>query len=90
LKKKTGRVALAASESGLYEALRAERAKLAREQRVPAYVIFHDATLAEIATAHPRSLDELAEIPGMGKTKIELYGAAILAIVGMAEKAHDR
>jgi ATP-dependent DNA helicase RecQ len=86
LKKKTERVALGANESGLYEALRAERAKLAREQRVPAYVIFHDATLAAIATAHPGSLDELAAIPGMGKTKIERYGAAILAIMGMAEK----
>lgn len=87
LKKKTERVALGAGESGLYETLRAERARLAREQRVPAYAIFHDATLAAIATARPSNRDELAEIPGMGKAKIERYGAGILAIVGAVENS---
>jgi ATP-dependent DNA helicase RecQ len=81
LKKKPERMALDPAASGLYEILRAERTRLAREQRVPAYVIFHDATLAAIATARPGTLSELGEIPGMGKTKIERYGAAVLAAV---------
>jgi ATP-dependent DNA helicase RecQ len=81
LKKKPERMALDPASSSLYEILRAERTRLAREQRVPAYVIFHDATLAAIATARPGTLNELGEIPGMGKTKIERYGAAVLAAV---------
>jgi len=68
----------------LFEALRAERSALARAQNVPAYIIFHDATLAAIATARPRDARALAEIPGMGRTKIERYGATVLAVVAGA------
>ena len=59
----------------------AERTRLAREQGVPAYVIFHDATLAAIATARPRSLTELGDIPGMGRTKVERYGEVVLQVI---------
>jgi ATP-dependent DNA helicase RecQ len=79
--KKKERVALGADAEGLYEALRAERTRLAREQSVPAYVIFHDATLAAIATARPRSLTELGDIPGMGRTKVERYGEVVLQVI---------
>jgi ATP-dependent DNA helicase RecQ len=78
------RAALAPAASGLFEALRTERARLAKEQSVPAYVIFHDATLAAIASARPRTLAALADIPGMGRSKLERYGAMILGLVAAA------
>ncbi len=83
--RKTGdRPALTGATAALFESLRAERAKLAREQGVPAYVIFHDSTLAAIATARPQTLTALAELPGMGKSKLERYGARMLAIIAGA------
>jgi ATP-dependent DNA helicase RecQ len=57
------------------------RLEEARRQAVPAYVILHDATLMEIARRRPRSREELAEIPGIGKTKIDRYGAALIALI---------
>ncbi len=76
-----------ADTAALFESLRAERMRLARAQGVPPYVVFHDSTLMALASRRPRSLAELAEIPGMGERKIERYGAAILAIVEGAESA---
>jgi ATP-dependent DNA helicase RecQ len=65
----------------LLEALRAWRKQQAQEQGVPAYVIFHDRTLADIAARRPASLDELAAVPGVGQSKLDRYGAAVLAVV---------
>ncbi len=65
----------------IFEALRAERGRLAREQGVPPYVIFHDSTLIALASRQPRSLSELTDIPGMGQKKMERYGAAVLAVL---------
>ncbi|HEY1720255.1 MAG TPA: DNA helicase RecQ [Magnetospirillaceae bacterium] len=65
----------------LFDALRAERSRLAREQGVPPYVIFHDTTLLALATHQPRNLADLLSIPGMGQKKIERYGAAFLAVL---------
>jgi ATP-dependent DNA helicase RecQ len=81
LKGKAGRPEVAGKDQALFEALRAERTRLAREQNVPAYVIFHDSTLAAIAAARPGSEAALTEIPGMGASKIGRYGAAILSII---------
>ncbi len=64
-----------------FERLRALRARLAKEQGVPAYVIFHDATLMAIASAAPDSLDELAAISGVGARKLERYGEAVLEVL---------
>jgi len=61
-----------------FEALRALRARLAREQNVPAYVIFHDATLRAIAVETPRDIGELARISGVGASKLERYGQQVL------------
>jgi ATP-dependent DNA helicase RecQ len=58
------------------------RLKEANQQGVPAYVIFHDATLAEIAARQPATLDELADIAGIGKRKLERYGEALLDVMG--------
>ena len=73
--------ALASAEQALFEALRAERRRLADAHGVPAYVIFHDATLAQMAAERPRTLAELAQINGVGAAKLERYGEAFLAVV---------
>jgi ATP-dependent DNA helicase RecQ len=64
-----------------FEALRALRSQLAREQGVPAYVIFHDATLRAMAEREPGTLAALAGISGVGDTKLARYGAAVLAVL---------
>ena len=48
---------------------------------LPAFVVFHDATLAEMARAHPATLDEVAQISGVGAKKLEAYGAEILRVL---------
>ncbi|MEU2908995.1 DNA helicase RecQ [Streptomyces massasporeus] len=64
-----------------FEALRAWRAEQAREQGVPAYVIFHDATLREIATVWPTSVGELGGISGVGEKKLTTYGEGVLEVL---------
>ena len=64
-----------------FEALREWRREVARAQQIPAYVIFHDATLAALAAARPCSRRDLAAVPGMGTSKIERYGDAVLAVL---------
>jgi hypothetical protein len=58
------------------------RAEVARGHNLPAYVIFHDATLAAIAERNPASLGELEGISGMGAKKLEAYGAEVLRVCG--------
>ena len=65
----------------LFDRLRAWRAGVARERNVPAYVIFHDATLREIALARPSSIAELGGISGIGDRKLEAYGEDILKVI---------
>ncbi|MDX3307576.1 DNA helicase RecQ [Streptomyces sp. NPDC054884] len=64
-----------------FEALRAWRAEQAREQGVPAYVIFHDATLREIATVWPTSVRQLGGISGVGEKKLVTYGEGVVAVL---------
>ncbi|MGW7659231.1 DNA helicase RecQ [Streptomyces sp. NPDC054756] len=64
-----------------FEALRAWRAEQAREQGVPAYVIFHDATLREIATVWPTSVAELGGISGVGEKKRATYGEGVVEVL---------
>jgi ATP-dependent DNA helicase RecQ len=68
----------------LFEALRAWRAEQAREQGVPAYIVFGDATLRGVASRRPRTLDELAQVSGVGAKKLETYGEDVLAVVAAA------
>jgi ATP-dependent DNA helicase RecQ len=72
---------LAESDSLLFEALRAWRAGLAREQGVPAYVILHDKTLRELATRRPACHDDLLGVPGIGQAKADRYGEALLLLM---------
>jgi len=65
-----------------FESLKAWRSEVAKEHSLPAYVIFQNVTLAEMARQHPQSLDELAGISGVGAKKLEAYGAEILRVLG--------
>jgi ATP-dependent DNA helicase RecQ len=68
-------------DRGLFERLRAWRLAQAREEKVPPYIVFSDATLKEIAAAKPATLRELDAVKGVGPTKLEKYGQAVLDIV---------
>ena len=72
---------LPAEAAPVFERLRAWRGATAKEQGVPAYVIFHDATLREIAHARPSSLEGLRGISGVGARKLEAYGAEIIGLL---------
>ena len=67
-----------------FMALKAWRTEVAKAHNVPAYVVFADASLAEMAREHPATLDELAGISGVGAKKLEAYGAEILRLLGRA------
>ncbi|MFP3466544.1 DNA helicase RecQ [Leifsonia sp. SIMBA_070] len=75
---------LAAHDEPLFEALRSWRAGQAREQSVPAYIVFSDATLRAVATARPASLSDLDGITGIGSKKRDAYGEALLSVVASA------
>jgi len=64
--------------------LKAWRAEVAREHNLPAYVIFHDATLAEIAQRSPQTLDDLQGISGIGEKKLQAYGEAVLRVISLS------
>jgi len=68
-------------DPALWDALRAKRRDLAAEQNVPPYVIFHDATLIEIAHRKPQDLDEFLTIPGIGERKLARYGDDFLEVL---------
>lgn len=65
-----------------FAALKAWRAEVAKEHNLPAYIVFHDATLAEMAQAVPDSLDALGQVSGVGAKKLEAYGREILRVLG--------
>ncbi|WP_068066768.1 DNA helicase RecQ [Nocardia xishanensis] len=72
---------LASSDMPLFEKLREWRGATAKEQGVPAYVVFHDATLREIATRKPTSLAQLGAIGGIGENKLAKYGEQVLEVL---------
>lgn len=72
---------LSKSDTDLFEKLRAWRAATAKEQGVPAYVVFHDATLRDIATRKPATMSDLASISGIGENKRAKYGEGVLEVV---------
>ena len=67
-----------------FAALKAWRAEVAREHNLPAFVVFHDATLAAMAREQPTTLDDLARISGVGAKKLDTYGRQILRALGDA------
>jgi len=72
---------LSATEQAIFEKLRWWRVETARKHNVPAYVIFHDASLREIAKAKPMSLDDLRGVSGVGEKKLQTYGEEIVALI---------
>jgi ATP-dependent DNA helicase RecQ len=85
--KRTSRSNAAASASlntedqTLLSTLRSVRSELAKANKVPAYVIFHDRTLVELAQAKPTNLDAMLEINGIGKSKLDRYGQVFLDVI---------
>ena len=70
-----------AAEQSLFDRLRGLRAELARQARVPAYVIFHDATLLNLASAQPATEAELLAVSGVGEQKAKKYGQTVLTVI---------
>jgi ATP-dependent DNA helicase RecQ len=80
-----GEQSLEGVDAGLFEALRAWRQAEAKSRHVPAYVIFHDTTLTELARRRPKDLASLRTIPGIGDRKLAQWGEAVCAVIA----AHD-
>jgi ATP-dependent DNA helicase RecQ len=76
-----------AGEDALFEALKAWRRQASAEQGVPAYVVFHDRTLGEIARLRPRALEDLRRASGVGESKLARYGPDLLRVVREHEPA---
>jgi ATP-dependent DNA helicase RecQ len=72
---------LSTAEQAIFDKLRWWRVETARKHNVPAYVIFHDATMREIAKARPASFDDLRGVTGVGEKKLDTYGAEIIALI---------
>jgi ATP-dependent DNA helicase RecQ len=85
--KSKGGAELPVEAQPLFEALRAWRAAVARDQGVPAYIVFGDATLRGIALTRPGTIAELGTISGVGEKKLESYGAGVLAVVAGGDPA---
>ena len=79
------KLSLSAEEQAIFDKLRWWRVETARKHNVPAYVIFNDATLREIAKLKPASLHDLRGITGVGEKKLESYGADIVALIADME-----
>ncbi|HEY0893557.1 MAG TPA: HRDC domain-containing protein, partial [Cellvibrio sp.] len=74
-----------AEDQGLWNALRSCRKRLAEEQGVPPYVIFHDATLREMLEFRPLTPEQLRSITGVGDSKLKRFGDEFLAVIRAAE-----
>ena len=69
------------ADYSLFETLRAVRKRIARENAVPPYIIFHDATLKRIAQSRPSNAEELIRVPGVGQSKLDQYGGEFLEAI---------
>lgn len=78
-------------DAPLLSALKAKRRALAEAAKMPAYIVFNDRTLIEMAERRPQSLDEMAGITGVGAKKLHTYGAAFLEVItGASEEMHPK
>ncbi|HXP97634.1 MAG TPA: DNA helicase RecQ [Telmatospirillum sp.] len=75
----------ASADEALFQALRALRLELAREQGVPPYVIFHDSTLLDMARERPGNLEDLSQLSGVGQAKLDKYGESFLEAISLFE-----
>jgi ATP-dependent DNA helicase RecQ len=74
-------VSLGPAEEKVLAGLKTVRSRIAREEQVPAYIVFSDRTLAELAVRRPRSLSAFQDVRGVGPMKLERYGARFLAAI---------
>lgn len=74
-------ITLSSHEQKVFDKLRWWRLETARKNNVPAYVIFHDATMRDIAKQHPKSIHELKGIAGVGEKKLEIYGQEVITLI---------
>ena len=72
-----------------FAALKAWRAEVAREHNLPAFVVFHDATLAQMARDCPLDLQALGAISGIGTKKLQAYGSELLQVLGTGRVGRD-
>jgi ATP-dependent DNA helicase RecQ len=79
--KSTATITLAPDDQKLFESLKALRLNLARAHNLPPYIIFHDKTLMSMAQRRPIYRDSLAQIPGVGQSKLEKYGDAFIDVI---------
>ena len=82
--------ALSADAKGLYNVLKALRMKLAQEQDVPAYIVFSNATLTDMAVKAPRTMPEFLGVSGVGEVKAEKYGEAFLKAIAVYQEKQQR
>jgi superfamily II DNA helicase RecQ len=82
-------VALVPADPGILSALRAWRADAARASGVPAPVLVHDRTLAVLASLVPTTLEDLADVPGLGAVKIARYGPTLLSLIRASASARS-
>jgi len=68
-------------DANLFESLRTLRLKLAKAQGLPPYVVFHDSALREMASRRPSTLNEFAQMPGVGEAKLKRYGPAFVELM---------
>ncbi|HAS74070.1 MAG TPA: DNA helicase RecQ [Clostridiales bacterium UBA8960] len=73
------------ADEGLFEKLKALRTKLAADQRVPAYIIFSDASLKDMCAKQPKTLDAFLDVSGVGAAKLEKYGNAFISVINESE-----
>ncbi len=88
-KSRTSVSGVSKEHSQLWEKLRSTRSEIAKQQSLPAYVIFHDATLMEMAEKKPVSLTAMSAISGVGAAKLEKYGEQFLRVINQSENEPD-
>ena len=81
-RRRVNKPAFSGPDADLWEALRDKRMQLAKEQGVPPYVIFHDATLMEMMEYQPRDMQQMSRISGVGESKLAAYGQIFLQVLG--------
>ena len=80
-KSASDKLTLSGADEALFEQLRALRREIANEQQVPAYVVFSDKSLIDMASKKPQSLEELLDCHGVGVAKLERYGDVFLGVI---------
>jgi ATP-dependent DNA helicase RecQ len=76
-------------DSRLFETLRGLRARIAKEQQVPAYIVFSDATLHDMCRKAPRTAEDFLDVAGVGRFKLDMYGKAFLKAIANHLESHD-